>query len=251
MTPGDRAGHLAHALTPLFASKVAAAQQIVSEVLSQSQRPYIAFSTGKDSTVTAALVWEQAPEVPAVYMDADCAFPESVELLERMARAGHTVIKWPCEPFLDILERAGGPDAPGVEDATMRATVWGPVKALLAASAYDGSFVGLRAEESRDRRRLIQIRGPVFRQAQYGGILEGLPVAWWTDRDVWAFIVSRGLDYNRAYDRMEQLPFRQRRISYWAGETSRRYGRWVWLRREYPALWNRFSSRFPEVSRFT
>lgn len=250
MTALERAGALAHARTAGFARRLAEARAIIAEALARARQPYIAFSTGKDSTVMLNLVWEQAPATPAIYFDANNAFPESLDLLERLAAAGTPVERWPVGDFLDILAAAGGPNAPGVEEATMRGTVYAPVRALLDARGYDLVFVGLRAAESPGRRLLVMRRGLLFLN-QRDGALECLPVARWSDRDIWAAIHAHGWAYNRAYDRMAGLPYRDRRISYWAGETSRHHGRWAWLRRHYPDLWNRFHQRFPEVGRFT
>jgi 3'-phosphoadenosine 5'-phosphosulfate sulfotransferase (PAPS reductase)/FAD synthetase len=248
--PAAVAGYLAHARTAAHQRRLAEARAIIAQALAASRRPYIAFSTGKDSLVLAHLVWEQAPATPAVYFDARCAFPESLALLDRLAAAGRPIERWPCQDFLDLLAAAGGPDAPGIEQATMAGTVYRPVRALLAARGYDAVFLGLRGAESPARSLLVRTRGLLFSRAT-DGLLECLPLGRWSDRDVWAAIFAGGLDYNRAYDRMADLPPAQRRLSYWAGETSRRYGRWVWLRRHYPALWARFVQRFPEVARFT
>lgn len=241
---------MAHAQLPIFARRLERARAVIRQALERSQRPYIAFSTGKDSLVVAHLVWEVAPATPAIYFDAECAFPESEALLEQMALAGRPVERWPCGSFLDILAAAGGPDAPGIELATMRSTVYEPVRRLIDARGYDAVFLGLRAAEAKGRRLLIRSRGCLFDNDR-DGTLECLPVAWWTDRDIWAYIHSRGLTYNRAYDRMASLPPAERRVSYWAGESERHNGRWSWLRRRYPELWNQFVTRFPEVARFT
>lgn len=249
MTAIERAGYLAHACSAAFARRVAEAERAIAEWLSRVERPYIAFSTGKDSTVTAALVWQHDPTVPAVYIDAQCAFPESSDLLDRLESAGRPIVRWPCRPFLDILADAGGPDAPGVEEATMRATVYEPIASLQERYRFDGAAVGLRGEESRERGLLLATRGLVWPNGRYG-VLECTPVARWKHADIWAAIVGWGLDYCRAYDRMGALPERNRRISYWAGETNRRQGRWSFVREHYPALWRQYQARFPEVGRF-
>lgn len=241
-------------MLPRFNRLVAESHEVVQQWLAQCERPYIAFSAGKDSTVSAALVWQHDPTIPAVYFDANSAYPGTTALIDRLKAAGHTVIRWPCGDFLDILADAGGPDAPGVGEATMKATVYRPIKTLLKQYGFDGACVGLRGarpnDESRDRWMLVRTRGLLFQNAR-AGVLECLPVGRWTDRDIWAAIVSWSLDYNTTYDEMGDLPFSQRRVSYWAGETARTHGRWVWLRQHYPDLWSRFVARFPEVVRFT
>jgi len=248
--PIERAGYMAHARTKWFRKRLCEAKRVVGEMLHYCNHPYIAFSGGKDSTCVLSLVWEQAPEVPAVYFDAACAFPETYELLDRLEKVGRPIIRWPCQPFLDILEQAGGPNGPHVEEATMMGTVYRPIKTLLAAKHYDGVLLGLRRDESNGRRVLIHARGLLFPNKR-DGIMECLPVGWWSYQEVWAYIISRELDYNRAYDKQSDLPIRNRRISYWAGESERHNGRWVWLRRTYPDLWNQFAARFPEVGSFT
>jgi len=49
------------------------------------------------------------------------------------------------------------------------------------------------------------------------------------------------------YDRMWDMPEREQRVSYWAGETNRENGRYVWLKRHYPELWNRLAAELPDV----
>jgi len=243
----ERAEYLSHARTARYRARVSRSREIVAEFLERVRNPYIAYSTGKDSTCVAALVWEQAPDVQGVYFDAQCAFPESEELLDRM---GQRVLRWPCEPFLDTLERVGGPTAEGCERETMRSTVYRPLKSLLAAHHYDGFVMGLRSEESTYRAMMARHYGPLFWQKR-DEIWECNPILEWSWRDVWAFIIANNLDYNEAYDYMDEMPLRKRRISYWAGETSHTHGRWAWLRRRYPDLWAQYVARFPEVTQYT
>lgn len=244
----ERYRFLLHSKTKGYQRKLDQAREIVREALEQVSKPYVALSSGKDSSVAAHLVWEQQPDVPAVYFDADCAFPESSELLDRVEEQ-HTIIRWKTEPLLDTFERLGGPTAQGIGRATMESTVYAPVRSLLEAYSFDGVFLGLRSEESEGRKKSTQVHGSLYRYKR-DGVLRCLPVAHWSYEDIWACIISQELDYNRAYDRMDMLPQEDRRISYWAGETKVRYGRWVWLKCEYPDLFNRFAQRFPEVREF-
>ena len=199
----------------------------------------------------ADMVWRVNPHVPAVYFDADCAFPESEALLERYEAAGRPIIRWPCEPLLRTMKRIGGPTSDRCEAETMRSTVYRPIEALLAEYDFDGVFLGLRAEESPGRRKLLECRGDLFWQKR-DGLWECLPIGWWTWKDVWAYIVTRGIDYCAVYDRLMELdiPPEDCRLSYWAGETKRRWGRWAILKRGWPELFNRFAAEFPEVRGF-
>jgi phosphoadenosine phosphosulfate reductase len=237
-----------HAKLPAFKRKVALAQELVANASEQMSNGYIGWSSGKDSTVTAHLAWSVNPSIPGVYFDADCAFPESYGYLDLIAQQ-RTIIKWQTEPMLDTFERLGGPSAHGVENATMKSTVYDPLKDLLAEYHFDGVFLGLRKEESEGRSNSIKYHGSLYRYKR-DDVLRCLPVAFFSYRDIWAYIVRYNIPYNRVYDKMWDMPIEDQRVSYWAGETKRRHGRFVFLKCEYPELWNRFVEKFPEVRQF-
>lgn len=248
MPPMRRAFFEMHARLPEYRYRIRQAQALVKKALEQMHVPYIGWSSGKDSQVTSHLVWSVDPTVPGVYFDADCAFPESTEFLKYSSQQ-HAIIKWTCEPLLDTFARCGGPTTPGIGRATMESTVYAPIRSLLEEHHFDGVFLGLRAEESEGRAKNRQVRGSIYRYKR-DDILACTPVAHLTYRDIWAYIVEHGLTYNRIYDLMWDLPEEDQRVSYWAGETKVMAGRWVWLRKNHPELFNRFAERFPEVRSF-
>lgn len=223
--------------------RVASAHRHVTDWLKHVHDPYIAFSTGKDSTCVLALVREQAQNTPAIYLDADCSFPESDWLLDKTPNCQRFLTD---EPFLDTLARYGFDAGPNLERATMQSTVWKPIKRLIAEYGFDGVAYGLRAEESRQRRLHVYSRGPIF-QYRRDGLWACQPIWNWSYLDVWSYIVTHDLPYCHTYNRMWDMPIEDQRLSYWAGETKRRWGRWAWLKRNYPDLFNRFAERFPEV----
>lgn len=225
--------------------RVKLAKNRVSDWLTKVENPYIAFSTGKDSTCVLFLVREQAPETPAVYFDADCSYPESFDMLNQMS---NKVVFKTDEPLLDTFERFGGFDVgPELERETMKTTVWGPIERLISEYKFDGVAYGLRSEENPSvRGKLAQYRGSVF-QYKRDGLWACQPIHDWEYNDVWAYIVSNELEYCGVYDNLWDAPEEDQRLSYWAGETKRRWGRWAWLKRNYPELFNRFAECFPEV----
>lgn len=227
----------------LHKRRVEWARQRVERWLERVERPYVSFSTGKDSTCVLHLVRQQAPDVPAVYWDAGCAFPESRDLLN----STDNVIKYPTdEPLLVTLARFGFSATAELDRATMQSTVWGPIERLMRQYAFDGMAYGLRMEESRGRRMLGRYQGPLFHH-QRDGVWACQPIFDWVYDDVWAYIVTNDVPYCGTYDRMWDMPEAEQRISYWAGETNRGSGRWAWLKRNYPELFDRFADEFPEV----
>lgn len=238
---------LLHSKNKRYRRHVEQALERISQWSSLIEQPYIAFSMGKDSTVALHLTRTILPGCIAIYIDADCAFPEAYELL----RATPNALSFPAqESFLDTLERMGGVDGGReLENETMRTTVTHPL-AQLRKLGYDGHIVGLRAEENRGRVMNLRKRGFIYHHAGYD-MMVCQPIADWSYDDVWAYIFSNDIEYCKTYDKMWHMPREWQRISYWAGETARRWGRWSWLRQNYPDLFDKLVSRFPEAGRYT
>jgi 3'-phosphoadenosine 5'-phosphosulfate sulfotransferase (PAPS reductase)/FAD synthetase len=120
---------------------------------------------GKDSTVALHITRQVRPGCVAIYIDADCAFPEAYDLLRATPNA---ITFLADEPFLDTLERMGGVDGGReLENETMRTTVIRPLKRLRELG-YDGHVVGLRAEENRGRYMNFKVHGAVYHHNGYG-----------------------------------------------------------------------------------
>jgi len=217
------------------------ARHRVIQWLEKVKNPYVAFSTGKDSLCVLHLVREQASAVPAVYFDAGAAFPESLELL---AATGNVIMFPTLEPILDTLRRFDFSCGDELENETLR--VCTPIQELLSEYDFDGVAYGLRAEENHGRAMHAKYRGPIF-QYKRDGLWGCQPICDWTYEDVWAFIVSNELPYCKVYDKLWELPREDQRLSYWAGETKRRWGRWAILKKHWPELFNRFAAEFPEA----
>lgn len=237
-----RRAFLLHSQLPIFGRRIRQAKDRVAAWLGAAGHGYCAYSAGKDSQVCLTLVREQDPNIPAIYFDAQCSFPEVDELLDRTTN----LIRFPAdEPFLETLGRCGLSGL-RVEQETMRTTVYGPIRRLIAKHGFDGVCYGLRAEESRGRALHAYKRGAIF-QYRHNGLWACQPIWDWTYNDVWAFIIWQGLPYCGTYDKLWDAPCEDQRLSYWAGETKRRWGRYAWLKRNYPDLFNKLAAAVPEV----
>lgn len=237
---------LLHAKTPRYKTVVANAKQVVSRALQRMEKPYVSFSGGKDSLVMLHLVLEQKPDTKVIYFDADASYPDTDIFLDTLADEWDlNFCRIKTRPIVEVF-REYGIKHPQIEQKTMAATMYAPVSELTRKRRYDGEFVGLRSEESKARRQLIKYRGQIFHNKSRAS-LECLPVAHFTVDDVWAYITSNNLPYNTAYDKTSMRSRNEIRVSYWCGESARNFGRYVWLCKEYPGLYNRFASEFPEV----
>lgn len=248
MSPLERAGYLAHARTPGFCRRVERALGVVEDWLTRARRPYVAFSGGKDSSAVLHLVRSLAPDVPAVHSRADWELPETRQLLA--ATPG-------------LVEIAGvnrhaewytaWEDSEAIPPGVVRVEVEGNSvsNSWARANGYDGAAIGLREQENNYRRVHLRSRGEVA-WVESRAAWHCYPVARWATRDVWAYLLSQGVPYNRAYDRLSELgvPPDAQRVGPFANQRAMTYGQLALLKQGWPDLFEAFARAHPEARRY-
>lgn len=226
-----------HAGTREFARKLDRAERRIDEWLSRATRAAVEFSAGKDSTVVLHLVRRVVPDAVALHGDDEWLLPETEGLLSatpnlirlrRRLRHAEWFVAW---------EDMDGPDG-GAKHRWAR------------ENGINGVASGLREDENNRRRTHIRARGSVFRLAN--GLWRCYPISDWGWKDVWAYILSRDVPYNRAYDVLERIgvPPEHQRVGPFATERALGYGQMVYLKRGWPELYRRFADRYPEASTY-
>jgi 3'-phosphoadenosine 5'-phosphosulfate sulfotransferase (PAPS reductase)/FAD synthetase len=238
----NREDALIYSRLAIHTKRVINAKKIAEEALEQFSRPYIAFSTGKDSTCAMDITLKIAPDTPAVYFDAAAALPESDTLIERYSALGYDIERLKTTPFIQIY-RDHAPDWAAVNRISDRLLVREPARKMARDRGHDLVILGNRADESRGRSVNAAARGPVYYCAR-DEISKAMPLLRWTEWDVWAYIFVNELPFNAAYE------YGVRRICYWMGTVGRRRGRWLELKRHWPGLFNRFAAEFPEITQY-
>lgn len=249
MTAITRAGFLVHAETAGFRNRMSVSRRIIENWLSYCQNPYVAFSGGKDSTVLLDLVWEQKSDVVAMFSDDQFILPETESLLGKTAnlrRIASCVMH--CDWFWswdDGKQISSGTEwvKPGALDASSQ---WAH------DNGFDGVAVGIRAQENSYRKIAIRRHGVLF-YAAGKQLWQCWPLAEWTTVDIWAYILSRGLNYNHAYDRMSELgiPIDRQRIGPYANRRAITQGQLVILKKGWPAEYSRFVADHAQAGRYT
>jgi len=138
------------------------------------------------------------------------------------------------------------------EDAEwVEATKNGGIQTWAKSNNYDLAFIGLRAEESSRRALYLRNMGTCHFVVPLK-IWQCNPLAWWTVKDIWAYILSTGIEYNRAYDKLSELdvPLDRQRVGPLAVERVLGYGQLALLKRGWPDLYNRFKQKYPEAGQF-
>lgn len=258
VTAGRVAGGNRAALRPedLVWAQLAAHKKKVDRALDVIRRAAeigavgVAFSGGKDSTVVLDLVRRVIPDAPVGFFDSGCELESTLDLVRRE----RAEIVQPRLSILDMARYAGwwdyaDPVDPGCPFDAKLILVQEPSEAFVVRRRLRVIVTGLRAEESGARKRNATSRGELHLGADRTWYCA--PLAFWKTSDVWAYIASRGLDYNAAYDRMAEarVPRESQRVATLLGERGSGWGRHVYLRRAEPARWRELVREFPGLAR--
>lgn len=223
--------------------RVEKAEKHIERWLTLCGKPYVAFSGGKDSTVVLDLVRRQKPDTVALTSWKDWTLPET----ERIMDSTHDLIKIAAPTYHSDEYSAWENQKPGNDVIYYERLSSSLSCTTLYASqnGYDGAALGLRKEEASYRAWHLK-RGAVF-YCETHQVYECNPIADWTVFDVWAYILSRDIPYNRAYDRLSELGIdpKYQRIGPLAVERVLQYGQMTILKRGWPDLFNRFVAEHP------
>lgn len=258
MSRAEHVLYLSHASLSVFRRRIQAVQRAILVGLDKMAHSYLSMSFGKDSMVMAHLVLQMAPDIPVLYVN--CGefdeWPDTLRVKQEFLQ------RFPCD-----FHELSGPSIIGFyrqagyayyqdheETAEVRAIQrqYGQSleKAIVAKArelGCDGGFIGMRAEESANRRRLFRWRGGLY-FADERQMWACCPLEKWTGRDIWAYIVKNDLPYNELYD-LHPAGREVARNGAMIGTRSEVQDRLSFLKRMYPDWWNRFVFEFPEIAR--
>ncbi len=232
----DKEVYRLHSKLPAYSRQVRRSHEIIKEFLTISKNPYIAWSTGKDSTACIGLVREHE-NIIAVNHDNGVELPDNYLILEQM---DNVVVHKSESLFLDLM------DEHGFESSKLRKKNF--VKEFETNGNYDGVILGLRKQESAVRKRYVN--KPIYQRKD--GMWVCLPVLYWRLEDVFAYLLQKNLPIHPMYTRESHQPFEYRRVGGFMSSRNRgaEYGRFVWLREQYPDLWREISNKYPEIKKY-
>jgi phosphoadenosine phosphosulfate reductase len=218
------------------------------------RQPYLSCSWGKDSVFMLWMMLKVQPDIPVVYMNSNYAFPETYALRDRLvAEWNLNYIELPAAvDYLDIVQEFGLPDVSRTEADQQRvvdilkkrrANTWSQ------EHGYDGNFWGIRKDESRARRRMIENRGELFRSKD--GLWRCSPLAFVPIRELWWMIDHYQVPYSGVYDQTLFFPREQIRNEGWLTTDGAKHGRIAWLKHYYPEQYKILVEIDPQVRSYT
>lgn len=258
MKESHREYYLLYSDSWTFKKKVERSMQLLEQARETGGKWGVSYSGGKDSTVVLDLAYqvfgnrlsvvhqtygkETAPGNVEMFEWAKETYPiefiehEAPGELEAMRKVGHFFLEPQTKEEKDAVKWWWEQSFRSINKK---------VKEL----GWNGHILGLRAEESRNRKMTIGKNGTLFFNQSHG-LHECLPLATWSGRDVWAYIVSRDLKYNPIYDAAQSVEERDRlrnEIVFLAGSTSILRGQFAFWRKTYPDWLNELEKEFPEI----
>lgn len=221
-----------------LSKKIEWTQVAIEKALERFRNPSVAFSAGKDSTVLLDLVRKYRPDVKVIYGNTTIEFPECVKFARRLRDQWSLNYHeaYPKVSFWWVVKNYGWPlmgkkfGVGGVAHKESRQKFFKRLKQegkltreyeiqsrIPISSAcctflkerpsiklqkklnIDGVFIGILASESRQR---------MFNFLEYGElyypksqkIWKSLPLAIWTDDDIWEYIRMENVPYAELYD---------------------------------------------------
>ena len=205
-----------------------AATERISMLFDRYENIVYSVSGGKDSTVLAELVQREASRrgraVHPFFLDQEAEYESTIEIIRRIMYGKGVIPHWlqcpvrmtnatsyeeeflyawgPGEEWMRAKEPIAITEATGAPDRFYPLIdwferQWGPDTAFL---------VGLRSEESLNRFGAVT-RNPGVDNINWsskgsGHIVKFYPLYDWTFEDIWTFIGTEGVPYNRVYDWM-------------------------------------------------
>lgn len=239
--------YLAHARRPAHRIVRDEAERCISWALSVSERPYVAFSCGKDSSVLAHLVLAVAPGVPLRFLSSgETRLMHDVDGVLGWFRARGARVE---ETNVDRVF------APGWEGATwdeQRKAGRGDLARL--NEGHDAVFMGLRIAESPARERSLRMHrdreAPGFcyryRSGPRVGMLRACPLSRWSVEDVGAYLAEHSIPVLHWY---HAHGLDGRTTARLTGDAARTYAL-SYMARSNPDGVHALTDRFPELRDF-
>jgi 3'-phosphoadenosine 5'-phosphosulfate sulfotransferase (PAPS reductase)/FAD synthetase len=166
---------------PSYKRKIEKAVEIIREGLEICKNPYVACSFGKDSSVLLHMVMQIDPKIEARFI----AWPES-ELIHNFSEV---INQW--------LLLGANIKRLDLNRSSLDDKVADRFDILSNMSESDGSFVGLRADESKGRRITLVKDGVIYKNKQ--GFYRICPLAWFSTEDIAAYIYQHNLPTLKIY----------------------------------------------------
>lgn len=240
-----------HARDRGYRARIAGALQRIRDIDAEGLRLFLAISGGKDSVALAGLLCEAGLQPHGVHVNTDLNTPGTLDTaIAAATELGFALDLY--EPTHDVWELLAQPFTDKCDPLFDKASSG----TLLVAYTYDhhdrwdGSWTGMRADESRGRAINSRVRGALY-QLKSDQKWIAQPMLWLTARDVLAYAHVNRLPihphYALAYERLGVSPEMSRVDCLVTPPGVAALGAHAVARVLYPDLWGRIEEARPAL----
>lgn len=260
MTESERELYQLHANQPVYKKhKKQAIELVKNALIAQKGTWVVSYSGGKDSTVLLDLCVKAGWKGPLLYI-----YYSKYENPEENLK----MIEWATKHYGLELHQVDAPGEiytyrqighffilPSTDEerkavAKTNREYKGAVNKYVKKQDWIGQFIGMRIDESGQRKQTLGCRGPLY-FAKTRGTWTCCPIYRWSGKDIWAYIVENDLPYEPVYDLEGEDRERLRNEpTFFVTEAIWRYGAAQVVKRHHAKLFNELAAEFPEIRQF-
>lgn len=170
-----------YAQMPEYKYLVQKTERFIQDALSKVNKPYVACSFGKDSSVMLHLILKYAHDIKILFVEY-----EETNLVDNF---DDVINKWGCKNLDRIFIESF------IDENTNEGDI---LKIYALKNNFDSSFVGLRKQESAGRRITLKKDGNFFKSKN--GIIRICPLSEWNNNHIAAYCYSNNLPMLKSYD---------------------------------------------------
>jgi 3'-phosphoadenosine 5'-phosphosulfate sulfotransferase (PAPS reductase)/FAD synthetase len=237
---------------PVYRRRMEKAKETTRSAFMQCEKPYVAVSGGKDSIAMLGIVDDVAKEIGKDYEVwahlSDASFPGTEETIREACQIidREPIIDWSPVSAFDVVQKGSN------QQFGKKGYFFDAIKSYVEANERDLVFIGVRAQESKRRTKAVRIHGQIFKTSVPSPITVCYPLAYFEIEDVAAAIIEYGLPFHPIYYKkdLEGNPLNIR-LGYVTAKDLLHRGTAVFLKLNYPELYNKLAQKWPEVRNYT
>ena len=241
---------------PKYLNKKKRTIDLCADLLEKYKHPYLSISGGKDSVAMAYIVGEAAElsgkKIQLWSHVSDASFPGTIETCKKVAED----IRQPLDIYQCPFSAFDVVDSERRRPFGKTGVFFGSIREY--AKDKDLSFVGVRADESKRRKKAALVHGQVFYSKSMGDVTVCHPVLWFTLYDIAATLYEynapihpiyykTSIDFGKNSQGEEQFI----RLSYITSKDLINKGTAVFLKLNYPEQYAKLYESYPEIGRWT
>ena len=229
-----------------------ASKRLIADFIELRRAPYVSISWGKDSMLMLWLVREVNPSIPCLWFDGGQydEWPETYPFMRRVVDSWSLdlTVVYPETSLSDQWREYGVPWKLGdPADRAYAREFDRSLKAEAHRRGWDGQFVGMRAQESPNRKLLLYSRGPVY-FGKGRRLWTCCPLWNWDVGDLWLATDMAGIPVHPIYSMDPTRPRHTVRLGVMAESCLQgQHGALTVFRRRHPSMFNALADQFPEL----